>query len=158
MSVSNYERVITELCGLIGFVDKRHLLGGGKLRMNDHTISFFHDTTGDTEGILVYIDMGSPSDDTAKIYADMLEINFMLGIGQRGCMSLHPDTHHVFYIFRFTLTDEALAQTLLDTLIRFIGDVGIETLKIRRHKQLDDAFELQHAEEFRNRLIRGGSI
>lgn len=150
-ATSNHQRVIRELCELIGFGDYDHLLNGGKLRIDGHTISFFDGSDSDTESILVYIDMGMPVDDVVETYMTMLKINFLLEGGQRGTMSLHPQTHHVFYAFRFEVDDAALGRTLLDVLMRFIGEVGVEALRLREHEEIVDVLQLHRAEKFRGK-------
>ncbi|HWW08247.1 hypothetical protein [Collimonas sp.] len=130
MTTSNYQRVVKELCELVGFKDHGLLVNGGKLRIQDYRVSFIYNQAYDPKNMLVYVDMGVPSGDLEQTYKTMLKINFQLGIGERGVISLHPETGHLFYSFGFELDDEALGRSLLDTLIRFVGDVGIEALRL----------------------------
>ncbi|WP_207004439.1 hypothetical protein [Trinickia mobilis] len=130
MHSSNHRRVIEDLCGLIGFKDHDILLKGGKLRIDDYLVSFIYNPHYDPANLLVYVDMGAPSGDREHAYETVLKINFELGIGNRGIISLHPKTQRLFYSFGYALDDTASGRALLDTLIRFVGDVALEAIDL----------------------------
>ena len=130
MHTSNYPRVIKELCELIGFADHAVLLRGGKLQIDDYRISFIFNPGYDAKNLLVYLDMGALAGDRKHVYETLLKINFELGIGQRGWISMHPQTHHLFYSFGYLLDDTASGRALLDTLLRFSGDVALGAIDL----------------------------
>jgi hypothetical protein len=127
-----FERVIKELCELVGFRDPGMLTRGGKLRINEYTVSFIRDAAYMPDNIFVYIDMGPCKDGTDKenAYKTFLKINFELLAGARGSISVHPQTEHIFYSFRFQLEENATGKNLLESLIRFIGDMGAEAFEV----------------------------
>lgn len=127
-----FERVLKELCELVGFKDYQLLVRGGKLRIDAYTVSFIRDEHYMPDTIFVYIDMGpcKNKDDLAGAYKVFLKINFELLAGARGAISIHPQTENIFYSFRYQLDEQANGRRLLDGLIRFVGDIGIEALDV----------------------------
>lgn len=137
----NYRRVIKDLCDLVGFRDHEILLKGGKLRIDDYRISFIYSPNiyspnRDAENLLVYVDMGMPSGNREQAYETLLKINFELGIGNRGVISVHPNTNRLFYSFGFLLNDAASGRALLDTLIRFAGDAALGAIDLLPEKRV----------------------
>ena len=130
MYASNYPRVIKQLCELIGFSDHNIVLQGGKLQIDDYRISFIFNPSYDAKNLLVYLDMGAPAGDREHVYETLLKINFELGIGQRGLISMHPQTHHLFYSFSYLLDEAASGRVLLDRLLRFSGDVALGAIDL----------------------------
>jgi hypothetical protein len=130
MHASNYPRVIKELCALIGFADHNVLLKGGKLQVDDYRISFIFNICHDPKNLLVYVDMGTTAGDPVYVYETLLKINFELGIGRRGLISMHPQTRHLFYSFAYLLDDTASGRALLDTLLRFSGDIAFGAIDL----------------------------
>lgn len=128
MNTSEYKRVVQELCKVVGFDSPKTLLDGGRLRIDDFLVALIYDESFDPDLLQVYIDMGPLPDNRADVYKTFLMINFKLNASQRGSLGVHPQTGHLFYSFRYRLDQQASGQALLDSLIRFVGDVGLETL------------------------------
>ncbi|MFL9864629.1 hypothetical protein PQR67_10665 [Paraburkholderia fungorum] len=128
MNISEYKRVVQELCKVVGFGSPKTLLDGGRLKIDDYLVSLIYDESVDPNLLQVYIDMGPLPDNQAASYKTFLMINFKLSASQRGSLSVHPQTGHLFYSFRYRLDQQASGQALLDSLIRFVGDVGLEAL------------------------------
>jgi hypothetical protein len=124
----HYTRVVTELCGVIGFKGIDTLLAGGKVRINDNFLtSFVHNESFAPGNLLVYIDMGPPPEgDRAVNLTLLMKINFQLGAGTRGSISLHPESEHLFYSFAYPLKESASGTDLLNTLLRFVAWFGKE--------------------------------
>ncbi|RFP09332.1 hypothetical protein D0T25_24305 [Duganella sp. BJB488] len=123
----HYARVIRELSKVVGFEAADEILLGARLRIDDYLIAFIYDDEFNPNELAVYVDMGKPGGgDLALAYGVMLKINFELDAGSRGVISMHPDTGHLFYSFRYPLNAQASGQSLLDTLIRFIGDFALD--------------------------------
>jgi hypothetical protein len=131
MNTSHFERVMQELGRLIGVADTEAFGRGGKLRIDGHLVTFVHDDTGGADGLCVYVDLGPAPCDQAHALKVLMQLNFGLGVGERGLLSLHPQTQHVFYSFRYPLNESAKGQALLDTLIRCVCDVALDAFPIR---------------------------
>jgi hypothetical protein len=151
-----FQRVIKELCELVGFRDHNLLVKGGKLRIDDYTVSFIRDAEYMPDHIFVYIDMGpcGNSSDKEGAYKALLKINFELLAGARGAISVHPETENVFYSFRYELGEKASGRNLLDSLIRFIGDIGIEALDVPMNYEPGKKSESKAGHMKMSRLIR----
>lgn len=130
MSIQHYQRVLTQLCELVGFADTSALAEGAKLRIDDYVVCFFHDETETPSHVAVYVDLGAPRQDRLQALEVLMQLNFSLGAGSRGVLSIHPQTQRVFYSFNYRLDDAATGQALLDTLIRCVGDVGLDALAV----------------------------
>lgn len=118
----HYARVIRELSGLVGFELADEILLGARLRIDEYLISFIYDEEFNPNELAVYVDMGKPgAGDQAHAFRVLLKINFELDAAARGMISMHPDTEHLFYSFRYPLNAEATGPALLDTLVRFVG-------------------------------------
>ena len=149
------ERTLTELCELVGFKNPALLINGGKLAVDDYTVSFIHDDAYVSDKVLVYIDMGPVTNERKEdAYQVLLKMNFDLLAGTRGSVSLHPQTGHIFYSFPFTLSEEATGRNLLDSLIRFIGDIGINALRLPQELQDAQAASAHSARSRAERLIQ----
>ena len=136
---TEFQRVVKELCGLVGFTDHEMLVNGGKLRINEYLVSFIYDEGFNPNQLFVYVDMGIPASDREDAYKVLLKINFELAAGIRGVLSIHPQTNHLFYSFCYALNSTSTGRHLLDSLIRFVGDVGLESLDLPQ--------DVQHAKE-----------
>ncbi|OAJ61443.1 hypothetical protein A6V36_23990 [Paraburkholderia ginsengiterrae] len=128
MNTSEYRRVVEELCKVVGFNSPKTLFDGGRLRIDDYLVALIYDETFDPDLLQVYIDLGPIPADRAAACKTFLKINFNLSASQRGSLSVHPQTEHLFYSFRYRLDKNASGQALLDSLIRFVGDVGLEAM------------------------------
>lgn len=126
MANPHYERVLSELSSVLGFTDNHALASGGRIKAGDHIITFIHDDEIDAHHLSVYVDLGKPSKHEKRAFELLLKINFELEASGRGTLSLHPETGHAFYSFRYPLTDIASGQSLLDTLARAVADVAVE--------------------------------
>lgn len=135
MNSTHFKRVIGELCQQIGFAEPETLFNGGKLRINENLVSFVFDETYNPGTIYVYVDMGAPDSARDDVYKTLLKVNFQLLAGERGILSMHPKTNHLFYAFCYPLTEEATGLHLLDSLVRFIGGVGVEALELPEEKK-----------------------
>lgn len=138
MNSSHFYRVIEGLCNAIGFSEPSILVQGAKLRIDENLVSFIYDEPYNPNTAYVYVDMGAPKENLDDVYKKLLKINFGLSAGERGVMSLHPETNHLFYSFCFPLSEEATGRGLLDALTRFIGGVGIEALELPEDKKNAD--------------------
>ena len=138
MNSSHFQRVIEELCQHIGFSDPDMLMKGGKLRIDDYLVSFVFDEPYKPNTIYVYIDLGMPAEEREDAYKTLLKVNFQLMAGERGILSVHPKTNHLFYAFCYPLTEDATGTDLLESLVRFIGGVGIEALELPEEKKSSD--------------------
>lgn len=129
--VEIYKRCTKELCNLIGFQDHEALIQGGKIKLGDSVISLIHDDEYSPMELFVYVDMGPFSaDDKARAYEALLTINFQLLAGSRGAMSLHPESRHVFYAFRYPLNDKATGADLFETLVKLTNAAGEKALAL----------------------------
>jgi hypothetical protein len=127
MSTERYRRVLNQVCRAVGFRDADALAQGSQLRIDGHLVTFVHDDVdAAADGIAVYVDLGPVRGDVRRALEVLMQLNFSLGVGSRGVLSLHPQTRHLFYSFRYALTASASGQALLDTLIRCIGDVALD--------------------------------
>lgn len=126
MNTQHYKRVLKQLCELIGFTNTGALTNGAKLRIDDYIVCFFYNEEEAPNELAAYVDMGPPGKDHLQALEVLMQLNFSLGAGARGVLSLHPQTKHIFYSFRYKLNESASGQELLDTLIRCVGDVGLE--------------------------------
>jgi hypothetical protein len=131
MTTSHFERVMQELGQIIGIADTGALCRGGRLRLDGHLVTFVHDDTHAAAGLCVYLDLGPAPCDQAHALKVLMQLNFGLGVGERGLLSLHPQTQHVFYSFRYPLSESAKGQALLDTLIRCVYDVALDAFPAR---------------------------
>lgn len=129
--VEHFQRSIQELCELVGFKNYELLLNGGKLRIEDYRISFIFDESYSIDKILVYIDIGPPKGkDKEHTFTTFLKLNFKLLAGTRGVISMHPENGHIFYSFPYSLNASSSGRELLDALLRFIDNVGIEAFEL----------------------------
>ena len=129
--VLKFQRVIEELSALLGFPDPGLIIQGGKLRIGEHLASFVHDEAASPNGAFVYLDLGpAQGDQQEATWKTLLKLNFELLAGTRGVVCMHPDTEHMFYSMHYPLNELASGQHLLDTLIRAIGDLGIELYRM----------------------------
>jgi len=126
MANPHYERVLTELSRVLGFTDTHALATGGRIKAGDHIITFIHDEEIDQHHVSVYVDLGKPSSHEKRAFELLLKINFELDASGRGTLSLHPETGHAFYSFKYPLNDVASGQSLLDNLARAVADVAVE--------------------------------
>lgn len=154
-----HKRVITELCKVLGFKSVDLLLNGGKLRVNDNfLISFIYDEAFAPGNLLAYVDMGPPPEnDQATHFGLFLKINFELGAGTRGTLSLHPQTGHMFYSFRYELNESASGQNLLESVLRFLawfGEAGARAPTEANKKQAELATTKDAASVSRARASR----
>jgi len=151
-----FQRSVAELCELVGYANPGLLLDGGKFRIDDYTVSLIHDESYSPSELFVYIDMGpAKAEDKEGGYKVLLKINFELLAGSRGAISIHPQTDHVFYAFRYKLDASSSGRNLLDTLIRFVGDVGIEALDLPMELQGQSAASRGAGQAKMARLIKG---
>lgn len=130
MATSNFKRVVEELAQLIGFKEPELLIQGGKLRIGECLVTFICDQASEPGHIFVYVDMGPPTVDRKDAYITLLKINFELDSGARGVFSIHPETNRLFYSFRCELNEKASGRSLLDSLLRFVGDAALEGLRL----------------------------
>lgn len=126
MNSKTSQRVLQELCKLIGFNQANALAEGAKLQIDDNIVTFVYDEQLAPQELVAYVDMGPAKSSEAHALEALMKLNFSLGAGSRGVLSLHPVTGHVFYSFRYALDKSASGQSLLDNLIRCVGDVGID--------------------------------
>src|SRR6266446_9317300 len=123
-SESHHRRIVEELCAVLGQTANAHLLlEGGAMKIDKYAVWLVHDAPFDPGHMFVYVDLGVPSD-PAVAYKRLLKLNFELGAGVRGVMSLHPENDRVLYTFRYPLTAASSGQDLLKTLLRFAGGVS----------------------------------
>jgi hypothetical protein len=125
MSTASFRKIMNQLCSILGFEQTDALANGAKLRIDAHLVTFVHDDIDAHDGISVYVDLGSIEGDESHALGVLMQLNFGLGVGDRGVLSLHPQTRHMFYSFRYALTPASSGQALLDTLIRCVGDVSL---------------------------------
>jgi hypothetical protein len=151
-----FERVMKELSDIVGFRNHSLLVNGGKLRIDDYTVSFIRDADYMPDNIFVYIDMGPCMNHSDKegAYKALLKINFELLAGARGAISVHPETENIFYSFRYLLEDKAGGRNLLDNLIRFVGDMGIEALDVPMNYEPAKTSETKAGHMKMSRLIK----
>jgi hypothetical protein len=151
-----FERVMKELCDLVGFRDHSLLVRGGKLRIDEYTVSFIRDANYMPDNIFVYVDMGPCTNlsDKEGAYKALLKINFELLAGARGSVSVHPETENIFYSFRYVLDEKASGRNLLDSLIRFVGDMGIEALDVPMNYEPGKTSETKAGHMKMSRLIK----
>lgn len=138
MDAPNFNRVIEELCKLIGFDQPDLLVKGGKLRIDQCLVSFFCDKALNPDDMFVYIDMGPAATETADAYKTLLKINFELGAGARGVLCVHPESDHLFYSFAYSLSEKASGKYLLDSLVRFIGDFALTAMRMPEKDNTSD--------------------
>lgn len=118
---SHFQRVIEELCKKLGLKDPGTILRGGKLAIDDIFLTFVNDEEYKPDQMLVYMDMGKPSDkDVTKLYKVLLKLNFELEGGTCGSMCLHPENEHIFFSFCFMLDEAASGEHLLSRLMSVI--------------------------------------
>jgi len=130
MNTQHYQRVLSQLCKLVGFTNTEALANGAKLRIDDYVVCFFYDEAEAPDEVAVYVDMGPPGKDHHQAMEVLMQLNFSLGAGARGVLSIHPQTRRIFYSFRYKLNESATGQALLDTLIRCVGDVSLDALAV----------------------------
>jgi hypothetical protein len=130
LNALHFTRVIEELCPLVGFSEPGILVEGGKLRVGDYLISFIFDEPYDSKNMFVYVDMGPLASNSDDTYKELMKINFELAAGTRGVLSIHPQTNHLFYAFCYPLDEASTGQYLLDSLTRFIDNIGTEALEL----------------------------
>ena len=129
MNSTHFQRVIEELCQLVGFQNSDILVqGAGKLRINDYLVSFIHDEAYDPNILFVHIDMGPTTTDREDAYKTLLKLNFELAAGKRGVLSIHPETNRLFFSFYYELNEASSGRHLLDSLVLFVGDLTLEAL------------------------------
>lgn len=138
---SNYEpenhrrRIIEELCAVIGLNDNADMIvKGGGIRIDKSMVWLAYEEALDYDHMFVYVDLGLPSN-PLDAYKRLLKLNFELGAGIRGVMSLHPENEHVMYTFRYPLMESSTGQALLDWVLRIVGGSTTENLKeLRKSK------------------------
>ncbi|MFM0170874.1 CesT family type III secretion system chaperone [Paraburkholderia sediminicola] len=130
MNISQFQRVVEELCQVVGFESPEALIEGGFLQVDDNFVSMFYNDALDPDVMQVFIDLGPMPDAHADAYKTFMKLNFELSAGQRGALSLHPNNGNLFYSFRYRLDEEASGQRLLDALIRFVADLGVQALAL----------------------------
>jgi hypothetical protein len=126
MNSTIYGRVVTELCKLIGSTNPQAVLEGGRLRIGDRFVSLIYDEIYNREAVAAYVDLGGLPHDEAYACKTLLKLNFEMNAVEGGALAVHPQTEHVFYSYRYKLTEDSSGQQLLDTLIRAIGDAALE--------------------------------
>jgi|GEM_PF-5530291 len=128
-NVSHFKRVIEELCEAFGLKDAGPILRGGKLQVDDFFLTFIHDENYRADRMYVYLDMGETGDrDPAKVYKALLKLNFEMEGGERGSMCIHPENEHLFYSFFYVLDEKASGAHLLNTLMKFVAQAGVDGL------------------------------
>lgn len=131
MNAQLSERVLNELCALVGFEHAGALSKGAKLQIDNNVVTFVYDENLSPQKLAVYVDMGKAQSTQTRALEVLMKLNFSLGVGARGVLSLHPVTDHVFYAFHYPLDTKASGQAMLDTLIRCVGDIGIDVQAMR---------------------------
>lgn len=123
---THHRRIVEEFSVALGLPDKAEtLLAGGAMHFDNYAVWFALDEPFDPDHLFVYVDLDVPVD-PFNTYKRLLKLNFQLGAGLRGVMSLHPDNDHVLYTFRYPLVVASTGQKLLETLLRFAGDISIK--------------------------------
>lgn len=126
MPATTYQEVIEQFCRAVGFPDAQLLINGGRLRLDEYLATFIYDPGYDADTISVYVDLGPVRDTSAAALARLLRLNFELGTGERGMMSLHPESGHALYAFGYRLDEKASGQDLLDVLVNYVSDVSVQ--------------------------------
>jgi hypothetical protein len=127
---AHHRRILGQFAAAAGLASKAELLlSGGAMRIENYAVWFAYDAPFDPDHLFVYVDLDVPADPVGT-YKRLLKLNFRLGAGLRGVMSLHPHNDHVIYAFRYPLVTASSGKDLLDTLLRFMGGISLNDVTI----------------------------
>jgi hypothetical protein len=117
MSNKDYQRLVKDLCHVVGLADPAHIIESQHLSIDEQTIALVYDESVSADTLFVYFDLGEiPEARRAGLHSAMLQANLRPDHDATGHFGVHHKTGHAVFHMRIRgfeqLSGEALAAFL----------------------------------------------